>query len=151
MANMLAPENRSKLMSLIRGRGNQTTELRLAQGMRATGIRGWRRHLGLPGRPDFTFPHERLCIFVHGCFWHGCPHCYRKPATNASFWARKVSGNRRRDRRAVRNLRLAGYRTLTIWECSLRGAGLPRQLARVRRALSGPHRAVRRGNERQRE
>jgi DNA mismatch endonuclease Vsr len=68
-------EARSNLMSRIRSRGNHTTELRLAELMRAAGVRGWRRHLPLPGSPDFAFPRVRLCVFVHGCFWHGCPRC----------------------------------------------------------------------------
>ncbi len=137
MTNMLAPENRSKLMALIRGRGNRTTELRLAALFRAAGVRGWRRHLArLPGKPDFTFPSARLCIFAHGCFWHGCPTCYRKPTTNSSFWAEKVRHNRARDRRVVRELRARGWRTLSIWECSLRGTGGLKALRRVARALS---------------
>src|SRR5262245_35077839 len=32
-------------------------------------LKGWRRHLKLPGRPDFTFRRERVVVFVDGCFW----------------------------------------------------------------------------------
>ena len=136
MRNMLSPENRSQLMSLIRSKGNTSTEQRLAVLLRKFRITGWRRHLDLPGRPDFTFPDQRLCIFVHGCFWHGCPSCYRKPRTNSSFWAEKVRRNRARDLRVVRELRARGWRTLSIWECSLRGASGVRALRRVTRALA---------------
>lgn len=135
MRNMLAPENRSALMALIRGRGNRTTEMRLASLMRGVGIHGWRRHAKLPGKPDFLFRKERLCVFVHGCFWHGCPTCYREPTTNSEFWQKKVRGNRARDRRVVRTLRTSGYRTLTIWECSLKGKKAVGVLNRLRSAL----------------
>ena len=42
---------RSRVMSLTRGSRNVSTELRLARLMRAEGIKGWRRHLPIPGRP----------------------------------------------------------------------------------------------------
>jgi len=137
MPSMLAPERRSELMSLIRGSGNRSTELRLASAFRAAGLNGWRRHLGLPGRPDFTFRKERVCIFVHGCFWHGCPRCYRQPRTNIAFWRAKVAGNRARDRRSVRKLRAMGYHVIVVWECDLRGACVERVLGRIRRAFHG--------------
>src|SRR5438270_10289810 len=121
MKDFFSPKQRSQLMSRIRGRANVSTELKIAGILRAADIRGWRRHLPLPGRPDFTFPQQRVCVFVHGCFWHGCPRCYRKPKTNSSFWAKKVAVNRTRDARVARELRKAGYRTVTIWECALRG------------------------------
>ncbi len=136
MRNMLSPENRSEMMSLIRSKGNATTELRLAGLFRKLRITGWRRHLDLPGRPDFTFPRERLCIFVHGCFWHGCPTCYREPRTNTKFWRTKVVGNQARDRRVVRLLRAAGYQTLTLWECALQPGKAQRTIQRVERALA---------------
>lgn len=136
MPSMLASENRSKLMSLIRGTGNKTTEARLATALRAAGVRGWRRHLALPGRPDFTFRREKVCVFVHGCFWHGCSRCYRMPRTNSTFWALKVEKNRARDHRVARILRLRGYRVLTIWECDLRGRRVALAVRRVARALA---------------
>ena len=135
MPSMLAPEQRSELMSLIRGRGNRTTEGRLLEAMRSASLHGWRRHLDIPGRPDFTFRAEKVCIFVHGCFWHGCPKCYRLPRTNIDFWKAKVARNRARDRRSSRRLRAMGYKVLIIWECSLRGNGAGRAVNRVFRAV----------------
>lgn len=132
---MLSVANRSKLMSLIRGRGNKSTEVRLARALRAEGLVGWLRHLPLPGRPDFTFRKQKVCIFVHGCFWHGCPNCYRMPRTNTAFWATKVSGNQARDRRVKRELRAKGYRVLVVWECQLRGTRAPAIARRVLRVL----------------
>lgn len=87
--------------------------------------RGLRYRLGgakLPGRPDIVFPKYRTVVFVHGCFWHGhdCP-LYRLPKTRTEFWADKIGKNRVRDERVVQELVSAGWRVLTIWECSLRG------------------------------
>ncbi len=89
-------------MARIRGRGNRTTEVRFAALLRENKLPGWRRQIKLPGTPDFTFLAQRVCVFVHGCFWHGCPRCAKRPATNAKFWAEKIGGNRRRDARTVR-------------------------------------------------
>jgi DNA mismatch endonuclease (patch repair protein) len=120
MRDFFSPKERSNLMSRIRGRANISTELKIAGILRAAGVRGWRRHLPLPGRPDFTFPKERVCIFVHGCFWHDCPRCRKRSSTRPKYWAQKIEVNRKRDRRVSRELRQRCYRVIVIWECTLR-------------------------------
>lgn len=110
---------RSRLMSRIRGRKNKSTELRLVAILRANKLRGWRRHQPLAGSPDFAFTDAKVAIFVDGCFWHGCPKCYKPPASNAMFWAEKVAYNRVRDRRISRHLRSRGWSVLRVWEHSL--------------------------------
>jgi len=115
-------------MARVRGRGNKSTEEKLACLFRQTGIKGWRRHLHLPGTPDFTFPKKRLAIFVDGCFWHGCPKHATLPATRRVFWLKKFTANKARDRRVNRDLRKLGWRVIRIWEHSLRQ---PRYQARL--------------------
>src|SRR5262245_39487054 len=112
MADWLTPEQRSRNMASIRSRGNRTTELAFLRLLRKAHITGWRRGQDLPGRPDFAFPQKRLAVFIDGCFWHGCPRCYRLPADNRPYWRMKVVRNRERDRETVRNLRQRGWRTL---------------------------------------
>lgn len=70
----------------------------------------------LPGKPDVYLPRHKIAIFVHGCFWHGCPIHYRKPTVNRAFWTHKVLTNKARDKRVVRQLLEMGVTTLTIWE-----------------------------------
>ena len=118
--DFFSPDERSKLMSRIRGRANISTELKIASALREKGFRGWRRHLSLPGRPDFTFPGQRVCIFVHGCFWHDCPRCRKRSSTRPKYWSEKIDTNRRRDQRVTRELRRRGYKVIVIWECTLR-------------------------------
>jgi DNA mismatch endonuclease, patch repair protein len=110
---------RIRIMRAIRGSGNRTTELTLVAAMRASELTGWRRKQNLPGHPDFVFRRKRLAVFVDGCFWHGCPRCYRVPRTNSAFWQAKIQANRKRDARVSRNLRKQGWRVLRIWEHSL--------------------------------
>lgn len=106
-------------MRAVKSRGNATTELRLIQIMRRGEIVGWRRHLHLPGTPDFAFPNQRVAIMVHGCFWHGCPTHYRRPAENSDYWSAKVDRNMVRDRRVRRQLRKLGWSVITFWEHDL--------------------------------
>lgn len=120
MRDFFSPEERSRLMSRIRGRANISTELKIAGILRAAGVKGWRRHLPLPGRPDFTFPKQRVCIFVHGCFWHDCTRCKKRSSTRPEYWAEKIEMNRRRDQRVSRELRRRGYKVIVVWECTLR-------------------------------
>jgi DNA mismatch endonuclease, patch repair protein len=122
MADIMSKKQRSLLMSRIRGKNNKGTELVLASLLRKHGITGWRRHLPLPGTPDFTIRSCRLTIFLDGCFWHGCPSCARNltPSTNTTYWSEKIVANRRRDRRANRALRKEGWQVLRIWEHDLK-------------------------------
>jgi DNA mismatch endonuclease, patch repair protein len=137
MKDFFSPEERSRLMSRIRGRANISTELKIAGILRAAGIRGWRRHLALPGRPDFTFPKQRVCVFVHGCFWHDCPRCRKRSRTRPEYWAEKIEVNRRRDHRVSRELRRRGYKVIVIWECTLRRKYPQAAIARLLRRLKG--------------
>lgn len=106
-------------MSRIRGKGNKDTELALIKLFRKDGIAGWRRHQKVFGKPDFAFREKRLAVFVDGCFWHGCPRCYRRPQFNRKFWDAKIVRNRKRDREVSRELRRIGWRVIRIWEHEL--------------------------------
>jgi DNA mismatch endonuclease (patch repair protein) len=113
---------RSRQMALVRNKGNKSTEQRMLKLLRMHRITGWRRHLALPGRPDFAFPApHKVAVFIDGCFWHRCPSCKRRlPRNNASFWDEKIKGNVRRDRRVDRELRANGWIVLRIWEHTLK-------------------------------
>ena len=63
---------------------------------------------------NFAFPKQKLAIFVDGCFWHGCPNCYREPRKNTAFWKNKVVVNQRRDRRVSRQLREKGWKASSL-------------------------------------
>jgi len=119
MADIWSKQKRSEVMSLIRSRGNKATELRLIEIFREFHITGWRRNQPLFGKPDFTFRRERVVVFVDGCFWHGCPKCYKRPSSNQEFWDTKIANNRKRDRRVSRELRREGWKVVRIWQHQL--------------------------------
>lgn len=118
----LSPEKRSAQMSRIRS-ADTKLELLVRRGLHARGLRYRLGGAGLPGRPDIVLPKHRVVVFVNGCFWHGhnCP-LYRLPKTRPDFWADKIEKNRARDFRVMEELSLQGWRSLVVWECSLRGA-----------------------------
>jgi DNA mismatch endonuclease (patch repair protein) len=123
---------RSEIMGKVRSRGNATTELKTMRILRAAGITGWRRHLPIFGRPDFTFPKNRVALFIDGCFWHGCPQCYQAPKSSIKFWREKISRNGTRDKEVSRRLRKSGWKVVRVWECRLKS---PRYLLRRIRKL----------------
>lgn len=130
----VAPHTRSKMMSRIRDKNTQP-ELIVRKFLHAAGCR-YRLHIStLPGKPDIVFVSKRICIFVHGCFWHGCSKCAdgrRKPKSNRSYWLPKIRRNKQRDRLHARHLRAAGWKVLTIWDCEISNV---RNLERLLRAI----------------
>lgn len=137
MTDWLTREQRSRNMASIRSKGNKTTEARFAALLRDSRIPGWRRHMNLPGKPDFVFKKNCLAIFIDGCFWHGCPLCYRLPEDNRPYWRKKVLSNRLRDRRNSRRLRAKGWKVLRFWEHSLKTEkGRRRVLFKLERTIS---------------
>lgn len=131
------PENErtSALMSRIRAR-DTAPEIALRKALRTLGLVGYRLHPAkVPGRPDVAFIGRRVAVFVHGCFWHGCPHCKpARPRTHTTFWNTKLDRNKERDVRKAKELKRAGWRVITIWECKV-NKDVIRQARRVLRAL----------------
>jgi DNA mismatch endonuclease (patch repair protein) len=123
-------------MASIRSTGNKSTETKFLKLLRAAKIWGWRRHRKLKGNPDFVFKERRVAVFIDGCFWHGCPRCYKMPCDNRSYWKSKVESNRSRDRRNAKLLRSLGWKVIRVWEHTLKSAiGRERVLASLRNEL----------------
>lgn len=137
MTDVFSKKLRSAVMAAVRSKGNKDTEVSLADFFRRHGIIGWRRHLPMPGKPDFTFRRERVVVFVDGCFWHGCSKHLRMPASNRSYWRKKIARNMARDRRVTRELAADGWTVLRVWEHSLRDEN--RVVQRVVTALARKH------------
>ena len=119
MTDVLTPEQRRKNMSHIHGK-NTKPELTLRRLLWAEGVRGYRIHSPLPGKPDIVFGKRKIAVFVDGCFWHKCPQCFRPPATNEEFWNEKLQKNVERDARVNAELKAAGWTVLRFWEHEIR-------------------------------
>jgi DNA mismatch endonuclease (patch repair protein) len=83
-----------------------------------------------------------VVAFVEGCFWHGCPKCYKAPKRNRQFWRLKVLVNRERDAFVSAKLRASGWTVLRIWECDV---GSRSTVRRLRTAL-GQRKAARKAS-----
>ena len=66
---------------------------------------------------------------MHGCFWHGhdCKAGKNTPKSNLEYWNDKLSGNKARDERNMREIKKAGWNILVIWECELKKETLVRR------------------------
>ncbi len=119
--DIVSREVRSRMMSRIRGKHTQP-EMKVRRLLHAQGFR-YRLHVRqLAGSPDIVLPRYRVCIFVHGCFWHrheGCRYS-TVPATRPEFWQQKFHQNEARDARSRKQLLKDGWRVIELWECGLR-------------------------------
>jgi DNA mismatch endonuclease (patch repair protein) len=135
----VSPAIRSQIMARITSR-NTIPELTVRSCLHAAGLRYTLHAINLPGTPDIVFPCRRVCVFVHGCFWHGCKRCKdgaRKVRSNRKYWLQKIARNQMRDRRVMRSLRRKGWRVLVIWECEIGDpSNLTRLVKLVRRSKS---------------
>lgn len=132
MTDFISKEKRSKVMSAIRSKGNETTELATIRLFRKHKIVGWRRNQALVGKPDFVFPKSRLVVFVDGCFWHG--HTCLKPrdSLKKGFWKEKIERNIKRGKMVNKALRKDGWKVIRIWECEIEKKKYSRKLRLIK-------------------
>lgn len=119
--DVLTPEQRRNCMQSIKGRDTRP-ELAVRSICHKLGYRFRISQKGLPGTPDLVFARLKICMFVHGCFWHrhrDCKFAYM-PKTRRDFWAQKFLKNQARDCRVESELLQLGWTVVTIWECELR-------------------------------
>jgi DNA mismatch endonuclease (patch repair protein) len=94
-------------------------ELALRSAVHARGLRyrvSAKPLAGVRRTADLVFPRAKVAVFLDGCFWHGCPEHHTVASANATFWADKVKGNRKRDRDTDGRLAEAGWVSVRIWE-----------------------------------
>lgn len=108
------PEDRSKNMAAIKSR-NTKPEMLLRKALFHLGLRYLVRSK-LTGKPDIVFTRQKVAVFVDGCFWHGCPKCYKEPEQNRDFWRKKIESNRLRDNYVNNVLTQEGWKVVRVWE-----------------------------------
>lgn len=120
MAEPPISESRRRNMAAIKYK-NTKPELVVRRILHARGLRFRLHHKHLPGHPDIVLKKHKSVVLVHGCFWHhhGCANSVW-PHTRREFWRKKITGNRRRDRKNEEALTRLGWRVITIWECEVR-------------------------------
>ncbi len=107
---------------------NTQPEVLLCRALHRAGLRfrkNIRPEVELKCKADIVFRKAKVCIFVDGCYWHGCPTHFEPPKVNSDWWDEKISDNRKRDRKKRSMLRRHGWRVINIWEHDV----IPRKLA----------------------
>lgn len=100
-------------------RSNTQPELRIRKLVHAVGLRyriDTKPEKDLNRRADIVFRQAKVAVFIHGCFWHGCPRHFKSPKTNKRFWETKIERNIQRDKETRNILRKRGWRVIEIWE-----------------------------------
>lgn len=111
----VSKEVRSKIMSRIKGRDTKP-ELKLRELVSGAGYR-YRKNYRIGNKTvDLAFHGDEVAVMIDGCFWHGCPSCYKEPKSNKAYWKKKISANRLRDELTNTQLRQAGWKIVRIWE-----------------------------------
>jgi DNA mismatch endonuclease (patch repair protein) len=121
VARKITRKQRSRLMSSIRGKDTKP-EMIVRRFLHSQGLRYGLHAKDLPGSPDLVFRTRRTALFVHGCFWHRCPHCAvgkQEVRRNIEYWLPKLERNEARDARARTALKSTGWKVIIAWECQL--------------------------------
>ena len=113
---------------------NTKPEIVVRRFLHRSGLRFILHDKRLPGTPDLVFPGPRTVLFIHGCFWHQCPHCAvgkKEVRSNIGYWLPKLERNQARDAKAQAELTAAGWRALVVWECQIADRTLLSKLATI--------------------
>lgn len=121
MADIKSPEERSKNMAKIRSRDTKPEEY-IRKLLFGYGYRYRKNVSYVPGHPDAWLRKYNTAIFVNGCFWHrhkGCKYAYT-PKSHVDFWLAKFQKNIERDAVVREELQSRKFRSLIIWECTVK-------------------------------
>jgi DNA mismatch endonuclease (patch repair protein) len=119
MPDKFNSQKRSEIMAKVHST-NTTPEIRVRAILEEMGYAFFLQNDDLPGKPDMFLSDYDTVVFVHGCFWHGCPVCRHakiRPKENAEYWNKKLDRTIERDKENKIKLEQLGYKVLVIWEC----------------------------------
>lgn len=114
MADNLTKEQRSRTMSRIRSKWT-SQEKKIHNYLKSNKIKH-EMHPKMNGKPDILLSNSKTAVFLHGCFWHKCPKCYKKPKTNKKYWTAKIENNVKRDQKNSKSLKKLGFNVMHIRE-----------------------------------
>lgn len=136
MADVHNKVTRSYNMSRIRSQDTRP-EILVRKFLHANGFRYSLHKKTLPGKPDIFLPKYKTVIFIHGCFWHGHANCkyFVVPKTRTKWWINKIAVSKANDEKAVKALRMDGWKVITVWECKLKPSKAERTLTALLRKI----------------
>jgi DNA mismatch endonuclease (patch repair protein) len=113
-------------------------ECRLRTALHASGLRfrkDYSPDTKLP-KIDIVFPRHKVCVFIDGCFWHGCGIHFSLPKTHASWWKEKIEATIERDHRQTLLLQSRNWKVIRIWEHEITPDSLKPLVLRIQSHLS---------------
>lgn len=128
---------RSDIMAKIKGE-NTKPEIVIRKLLFSMGYRYRLYRKDLPGKPDIVLPKYKYVIFVHGCFWHGCPSCKHaqiRPINNSEYWNKKLDRNIERDKNNKKELIKLGWKVFVIWECEIKKSKTYKLIKKIRKII----------------
>ena len=136
MSDVFSTKKRSQIMRRIKSK-NSEPERHLRSVVHGMGYRFRLHCAGLPGKPDMVLSRYQKVIFMHSCFFHGHKGCKRAslPATQRSFWKKKIQGNVKRDKATRQELERLGWDHLAIWQCEIKESNRARLQQRIQMFL----------------
>lgn len=94
---------------------NTKAELIIACGLKRKKIYFARNVKTLIGKPDFVFRRKKVAVFVDSDFWHGHAKRFIMPKSNRTYWKKKITRNKERDKEVNSTLKKDGWRVLRLW------------------------------------
>lgn len=136
MADVHDKQTRSYNMSRIKSKDTKP-EMFVRKFLHSNGLRYKLHDKKLPGTPDLVFPKLKTVLFIHGCFWHGHRNCkyFVAPKTRTTWWLNKIESNAKRDRKNFLQIRKAGWKVITIFECKLKSTNKQKTLTKILKQL----------------
>ncbi len=99
MSDSMTPEQRSRIMSHIKGK-DTSIEVLLRKALWHKGIRYRKNYKKLAGTPDIAITKYKIAIFCDSEFFHGYNWEIKKQKLdhNREYWIKKIERNMMRDR-----------------------------------------------------
>ena len=119
MADKFDRKTRSSIMSHIKSK-NTSLETNFRKLLWANGLKGYRLHYHLPGKPDIVFTTKKVIIFVDGDFWHGYNWKKMGKVPPKEYWQGKIEKNISRAKKYNRLLKKEGWKVLRFLEHDLK-------------------------------
>lgn len=138
MVDTISKQKRSTVMSRIKSKNTQP-EIIVRKLLHGAGFRYRLHNQKLPGKPDLVLKKYRLCIFVHGCFWHAHESCKlaHAPKSRIEYWQNKLNKNVYRDKQNITRLIDQGWRVAVVWECYTRYTADEEMKSSLTQAIEG--------------
>jgi len=115
MPDKFDKRTRSAIMSKIKGK-DTSLEVNFRKLLWKRGLKGYRTHYALPGKPDIAFVSRKIAIFLDGDFWHGYNWKELGKDPPKGYWRRKLQKNIESDKKHNRQLRKNGWAVIRLWE-----------------------------------